>query len=345
MPRPKMNAQSPELMEEAVEWLVRLRGSNLSEAQTHAFADWLSQDAEHAAAFAKAEDFLGEMVAAVKLPRPTDVEPQPNAEKLSQQALTIPPRKTVKPWLAIPLAMAVAWLVTVGLVLPNQSSLLDNLLSDYYTQPGEIRDIQLADGSRLLLNTNTAVSVDYQPTQRLITLHHGEVRFTVAPDAMRPFEVKADALRVRALGTVFDVYRKEADSIKVTVQEHAVAARIQKEISTQKPDHSSQVRVQAGQQLVYQGDNTLPQPTATNPTQASAWQQRRLYINDRPLGELVEELDRYRIGRIYLSDAKLKNLRVTGVFPLDNPDEVIVSVRKVLRLQETRLGSWLVLHR
>jgi transmembrane sensor len=345
MPQPEIHLEQPDLMEQAVEWLVRLRGGNLSEAQTHAFAEWLLQDAAHAAAFAKAEDFLGEMTAAVKLPRPADVELKPNAERLNQQPQSFKPRKTVKHWLAIPLAMAAVWLIAVGLVMPSQSNLLYNLFSDYHTLPGEIRDIQLADGSRLLLNTNTAISVDYQPTQRLITLHHGEVRFTVAKDAQRPFEVKADSLIVQALGTVFNVYRKTPHSIKVTVQEHAVAARIQKEISTQKPDHSSQVRVQAGQQLVYQGDNTLPQPTATNLTQASAWQQRRLYINDRPLGELVEELDRYRIGRIYLSDAKLKNLRVTGVFPLDNPDEVIVSVRKVLRLQETRLGSWLVLHR
>ncbi|NOU20307.1 MAG: FecR family protein [Methyloglobulus sp.] len=344
MPRPEMNAQPPDLMEEAVEWLVKLRGGNLSEAQTHDFAKWLSQGSEHAAAFAKAEDFLGEMVAAVKLPRPADVDFKLNAEKPSQQPLTIPPRKAVKTWLAIPLAMAAAWLVAVGLVLPSQSSLWDNLLSDYHTQPGEIRDILLADGSRLLLNTNTAVSVDYNSTKRLVTLHHGEVRFTVAKDARRPFEVKTDSLMVQALGTVFNIYRKEANAIKVTVQEHAVAARIQKEFSTQKPGHSIQVNIQAGQQLFYQGDGTLPQPEAVNLAQSSAWQQYRLFINDRPLGELVEELDRYRMGRIYLSDAKLKNLRVTGVFPLDNPEEVIASVRKVLGLQETRIGPWLVLH-
>jgi len=345
MPRPEMNAQSPDLMEEAVEWLVKLRGGNLSEDETCAFAEWLSQDSEHAAAFAKAEDFLSEMVTAVKLPRPEYVEPKPNAKKPSQQPLTIPPPKAVKPWLAIPLALAAAWLVAMGLVLPSQSSLWDSLLSDYHTGIGEIRDIQLADGSRLLLNTNTAVSVDYQPTQRLITLHHGEVRFTVAKDAQRSFEVKTDSLMVRALGTVFDVYRKTPHSINVTVQEHAVSARIQHEGSIQKPDDSSQVTIETGHQLIYQGENTLPQLTATNLAQASAWQQRRLYINDRPLGELVEELDRYRMGRIYLSDAKLKKLRVTGVFPLDNPEEVIASVRKVLGLQETKLGPWLVLHR
>ncbi len=344
MPQPEINAQQPDLMEQAVDWLVRMRSGNLSDLETHDFADWLSQDPEHAAAFAKAEDFLSEMVAAVKLPRPVENAPKPNDGIPNEQPLTNSPRKTVKPWLAIPLAMAAAWLVAVGLVLPKQSSLLDNLLSDYHTQPGEIREIKLADGSHLLLNTNTAVSVDYEATQRLVALHHGQVRFTVVKDLNRPFEVKTGSLIVRALGTVFEVYRKTPKSIIVTVQEHAVAAKIQEKNSTQQ-NHSNQVTVQTGQQLIYQGDNTLHQPTAANLTQSSAWQQRRLFINDRPLGELLEELDRYRIGRIYLSDARLKKLRVTGVFPLNNPDEVIVSVRKVLGLQETRLGPWLVLHR
>jgi transmembrane sensor len=230
--------------------------------------------------------------------------------------------------------------------LPNQSGLLDNLLSDYHTKTGETRDIQLADGSHLLLNTSTAVSVNYQSSQRLITLHHGQARFTVAKDTQRPFEVKTDALVVRALGTVFDVYRKEADSIEVTVQEHAVIARIQKESTQAKDDHFSQVTVQAGQQLIYQDNGTLPQPATVNLAQASAWQQHRLFINNRPLSKLIEELNRYRTGRIYLADDQLKNLPVTGVFPLDDPEDVLSSVQKVLALQETRLGSWwVVLHR
>lgn len=79
--------------------------------------------------------------------------------------------------------------------------------------------------------------------------------------------------------------------------------------------------------------------------QSSAWQQRRLFISDRPLSEFIAELSRYRIGRIFLADAQLKNLHVTGVFSLDKPDEVLARVRKILSLQETRLGPWwVVLH-
>jgi transmembrane sensor len=342
MPNYAENIQAPDLIEEAVDWLVKLRGGNLSEAETHAFADWLSKDAAHTDAFAKAEDLFNRMVSYAKLPRPTDVEPKPLENKPSPAKITVP-KQTVKSWLAIPLALAAAWLIAIGLVLPNQSSLLDSLLSDYHTQTGETRNIQLADGSHLLLNTNTAVSVNYQSSQRLITLHHGQVRFTVANDALRPFEVKADALVVRALGTIFDIYRKQADSIEVTVQEHAVVASIQKASDQTQDNHSSQVTVQSGQQLIYQGDGTLPQPVTVNLSQVSAWQQHRLFINNRPLSELIEELNRYRMGRIYLADDQLKKLPVTGVFPLDDPEDVLSSIQKVLALQETRLGSWWVL--
>jgi len=333
--------QLPTHLEEAVDWLILLRGGNLSETQTHAFSDWLSQDVQHVHAFAKAEDFFNDMVKYARMPYPADNETTPVDNKPSQPVAALP-RQTSRRWLALPLALAAAWLFAVGLVLPSQANFLDILLSDYHTKPGELRDIQLADSSHLLLNTNTAVSVDYQPTNRLITLHHGQARFTVAKDAQRPFEVKSDKLIVRALGTVFDIYKKTSDNISVTVQEHAVTVRIQDDSSKAKQGNITQIKVQAGQQLTYEGDGRLPQPATVNLAQVSAWQQRRLFINDLPLGELIAELDRYRYGRIYLANTQLKNLHVTGVFPLDDPDDALASVLKVLALQETRLGQWWV---
>lgn len=342
MSRPAEETPSPDLTGIAVEWLVRLRGGDLSEAQTHAFADWLSESIEHANAFAKAERYFDEMVTAEKLLIPAGKAITRQEQRLIPPVTALP-RRAFKPWLAFPLALAAAWLVAVGLVLPSQTNLLDNLLSDYHTQTGETRHIELADGSRLLLNTNTAVSVDYRPSQRQITLHHGQVNCTVAKDAARPFEVKADSLMVRALGTVFEVYRKTANDITVRVQEHAVAARIQNASSENNAGEPNTVNIQAGQQLVYQGDIKLNQPSTVNLAQAGAWQHHHLSIKDRPLSELVEELNRYRLGRIYLAGDTLQNMRVTGVFPLDNPEAVLSSVRKVLGLQESRLGPWWVL--
>ena len=107
------------------------------------------------------------------------------------------------------------------------------------------------------------------------------------------------------------------------------------------------ITVQEGQQLSYVGNGIL-----NHAQNRLIWHKLVLgnsancSINDRPLGELIAELDRYRVGRIYLSDAKLKNLRVVGVFSLADPDVVLKKVCKVLALEQTRLGPyWIVLHR
>jgi len=367
MPQDLKHTKPPKSLQEAIDWLVKLRDENLSDAECHAFADWLTQDAAHADAFAKAERLFDNMVLAAQLPTVRlyilKVPSAPEGTELAPQALPsvveglnqgssnaqigqnhlakTSPQRNYRRWLALPFALAAAWLFAVTLVLPYQAHLSDRYFSDYHTNTGEIQDIPLADGSHLLLNTNTAVSVDYQTNKRQITLHHGQARFTVAKDAQRPFEVQTDSLNVRALGTVFDIYKKTANDISVTVQEHAVAAWVQAENLGQP----IQTQIQAGQQLTYHADGALQAPSSIDLAQASAWQQRRLFINDRPLSELIAELGRYRVGRIFLADAQLKGLHVTGVFSLDNPGAVLARVRKILSLQETRLGPWwVVLH-
>lgn len=353
MPTKTDETKLPELKQQAIEWLILLRTHDISEAQTHAFADWLSQDILHAEAFAKAEDVFNSMVVAAQSPRITNTlvsntnEPD-NIKVTVTGTKQTPPiskisSKRYRRWLAVPLALAATWLFAVALVLPKQAHILDDYLSDYHTKTGEQRNIQLTDGSQILLNTNTAVSVAYQESSRHITLHHGQARFTVAKDVQRPFEVNSGRLIVRALGTVFDVYQQESGEIDVTVQEHAVSARIQNKVGTNLDDQLTQVEVKEEQRLRYDGKNNLNKPESIDSAQAGAWQQRSLFINDRPLAELIAELDRYRVGRIFLSDAQLKNLRVSGMFSLADPDEALAKVRKILALQETRLGSWWVL--
>jgi transmembrane sensor len=333
------------LQDQAIGWLVCLRDDSLSDEQLEAFADWLARDPCHAEAFAAVENLFSDMVAAgsvLKAATP-EMSRQP-ASAVSHAAKRPRPKVSrsagpYRPWLAAGLGMAAVCLLAVGLIMPRQSLRLSDYLSDYRTQTGEIRDIQLSDGSRMLMNTNSAISLDYTADVRRIVLLHGQVRFTVAKDGRRPFDVKTDELTVRALGTVFEVYKAAAEQTEVTVQEHAVAVRA----NTDNRGADS-VTVAEGQGLSYKAGLPLPHPQAARLEQA-AWQKHRLVINDRPLAELVSELERYRFGRIFLADAALKNLRVTGVFSLDTPDEALAAVRKALALREVRVGPWVLLHR
>lgn len=344
------------LKQQAIAWLVRLRADDLSDEDMSAFAYWLAQDGRHSEAFAYAEDLFDDMLSAAtayttpavhsldRAPAPVPVADfQPVPSRPAQQSAV-----RSKPWISAGVAIAAAWLFAVILVMPESSHPLDRLLSDYHTETGELRNVPLADGSQLLLNTNSAVSIDYAASRRRVILHHGQARFTVAKDSRRPFEVLAGDLNVRALGTEFDVYRPESDDVSVTVQRHAV------KVDTHPGARSSQAQngqantfiVQVGQNLRYRHDSSSVAVRQVQLEQATAWQQRRLFINDRPLGELIAELNRYRVGRIFLSDAQLSQLRVTGVFSLDNPDDIVRAVSDGVGLRATRLGPlWVLLHR
>jgi transmembrane sensor len=304
MPFSANEPQLPELKQQAIDWLVRLRSADLSDGEMYAFADWLSQDHAHSSAFAAAENLFNDMVGAAKSPAVSAEtqtefsEPQKNTlvnnelQPCQAPSSALPPAsmqvvqqgrrgqhlsssKRYTRWMAVPLALAVAWLFAVILVIPRQSHLFDNYLSDYHTETGELREIQLADGSRLLLNTNTAVSVDFKDSIRQITLHHGQASFTVAKDAQRPFEVASDGLIVRALGNVFEVYNPDSGEISVTVRP---ASRRAHKLATT----DSSVNIQQGQQLRYRPGGALQQPERVELDQAAAWQQHRLFINDRP---------------------------------------------------------------
>ncbi|MFA5984064.1 MAG: FecR family protein [Methylococcaceae bacterium] len=326
----------------AVAWLVRLRAGELTEAETHEFADWLSASVEHVDAFANAERCFNEMVLAEQVPQSSVLAQNP-PRTTSHPKVTGLPRRSMKAWLAIPLFLAAAWMLAVAMVLPNQSSLLDALLSDYHTQTGQLQEVKLADGSHLLLNTNTAISVVFDSQTRVITLHHGQIKVNVAEDSLRPFVVKVGNLEVKALGTVFEVYQKDTGDISVTVQEHAVNVRRPLENNIAEDELPAQFTVQAGQQWLYQNSAGLKPPFEVNLAQATAWQYHNLSVKDRPLSELIDELNRYRLGRIYLVGEALKNLKVSGVFPMDNPDDVLASIQKVLALKQTRVGPWWVL--
>lgn len=338
------HADSETVEDQAIDWLICLRDEDVDETAIKEFAAWLAESPLHSQAYAAAENLFKDMSVAAKSETEINIgkssEPSLLAKRSSSPVIYsgLQP-KFSRPKLFSMLAMAAICLLAVGLVAPKQSRWFSDLFSDYRTQTGELRNIELSDGSRLLMNTNSAISVDFSAASRKIVLHHGQVKFTVAKDSNRPFDVITDQLNIRALGTVFDVYASEGVKTEIIVQEHAVAV-------SQLTGASTAVEIREGQQLNYQVGQALPKPHDVILEQATAWQHRQLVINDRPLSELIAELERYRVGRIFLSDDVLKNLRVTGVFSMDNPEQTLQTVAEVLSLKQTAIGPWwIVLHR
>ena len=207
----------------------------------------------------------------------------------------------------------------VAIALPSLSP-LSALYADHATGVGGRKRVALADGTVVILNTATAVSVDYSGKERRVVLHDGEALFEVAKDANRPFIVVAGDVEVRAVGTAFVVRLKDACE-HVTVSEGTVEVKI---------GSRPAIKVEAGQRLgVGEGDRFKLRTVDIDA--ATAWQRGKLIFNRRPLDSVVTELQRYRAGRIVVLGERLKALEVTGVFDLDDTDRILRTIEETTK--------------
>jgi len=194
------------------------------------------------------------------------------------------------------------------------------ILADYSTATGERREWRLADGTRLVLNTDSVVNVIFDDHIRLVQLIRGEVYIETGHQdtPQRPFIVRTTQASLRALGTQF-VVRQQVASTWLGVLQHAVEVT--------PTAGQPRFQVQAGQQMTLgvQGGSAL---SALNGQEAS-WVHGMLVITDWRLDALVAELNRYRPG-ILRCDPQLAGQRISGAFPLDNTDIALEAIQTAL---------------
>lgn len=313
--------------EQADYWLTLLNSPLADEQQQQAFQQWLDENAENRAAFAKARKFWQKM----------DTLTSNQIERLEQRLSSDPvvsgkPRNTLRPILqfnpwAFPAIACLLWVVVFGL---NEWPCY---FADYRTDTGEQKTIQLSDGSTIVLNTESALSVDYSKFGRTLTLHSGEAYFKVAPDAERPFDVNTENSQVRALGTAFDVKSVDGD-MTVTVYQHAVSIAFrQGEVIN---------HLQEGERLAFKNKQATRTETV-DLQQAGSWRKQRLVFSDQPLDNVIAELNRYRPGKIIILDNQLAKHLVTGVFDPYDTEAALSAIEKTLNVKEYRLTDRLVL--
>jgi transmembrane sensor len=188
----------------------------------------------------------------------------------------------------------------------------------YETQIGEQRSITLEDGSRMELNAQTRVRIVFEAFRRRVDLVQGQAFFHVAKDPHRPFIVESGSAFVRAVGTQFDVYRRDTGTT-VTVIEGRVALQ---SAAAELPDHPAQrspavsgsgVELSAGEQAVISAAVIAMAPRA-NVAAATAWTQGQLEFDETPLSEAVVQFNRYSRKPLVLGSTALATLKISGVY-------------------------------
>jgi transmembrane sensor len=203
----------------------------------------------------------------------------------------------------------------------------------FETRHGEQQTHRLTDNSVLHLNTDSAVTIRYSPTERLVVLTSGEADFEVAPDPSRAFRVSAGAAEILDRATKFDV-RLLNDATVITVVEGHVAVR-----PTAKPPGAGAesndnnpppfVQVGADEQVSVTEGKWPVEPRAVDAERATAWLRREIVFEREPLGRVAAEFNRYAAKPIEITSPALRDLEISGVFRADETEEFLAFLRRL----------------
>ena len=197
----------------------------------------------------------------------------------------------------------------------------------YRTEIGEQRSIQLTDGSMVTLNARSRMRVSFDGSQRDVELLVGQAMFTVAKDVARPFVVRAGDTQVRAVGTRFDVYRKESGTV-VTVIEGRVAVEKSSPVieavsaprEVTEPGLAGTAAVPTTETILAAGEQAIvrlaqiEKPNKPDIQAATAWTEHQVVLRSTPLVEVVAEFNRYSTRPLVILDPSLNNVKISGVF-------------------------------
>lgn len=324
-----MSDRADQIGMEASDWLVRLREAPDDWELAQDFAAWHDASLDHARAWDEMQaifDLIGE------------IKPRHPQHLVRNEGGSVPAivrsrthgRRLIGRFGVMGLAAA-----CVGVLIGPD--LLLRMRADHLTSAGQMETVALEDGSRIRLGPESAIAIDYGLRHRNIRLFKGQAWFEVAPDEMRPFQVRADDITATALGTAFDV-RMIGDERSVAVGHGRVRV--------EDPAKDAALIQPLGH-----GDwiSLVPMQRPTRGHQASdlagLWQTGSVVIRGRTVAEAIDELRPWYRGRIFLANRAIGEKRITGIFSLDDPQDALLALVQPHGGTITQLTPWIMIVR
>jgi len=362
----------------AGDWFARRESDDWTAADQELFDRWLNESPLHRVAYLRIEHVWERAERLKALRGPTAEIPPPGSWVLSpfdtpnfraddRQSLDgekpapggadrapssvstdLPPRTAVRSRRRMGL-----WALAASVLVISALAVMFRLADrgDVYRTPvGGLEAVPIADGSRVTLNTDSAIRVNLTARERGVELERGEAFFEVAHDPSRPFVVEAGNKRVIAVGTQFSV-RREGDDIEVTVTEGTVRMEDRRERSGGAPARpqplsssssgprsslpaaaldslsggSADVVLLPAGSVARAGEaGVLVQKESPGEVdEALSWRQGILVFHDMTLADAVAEFNRYNTRQIRIEDPTVAGLRIAGNFRATNVDAFV----------------------
>lgn len=216
----------------------------------------------------------------------------------------------------------------------ERPTLLQDWQADYVSARGERRLIDLQDGSTVLLDADTAIDVDLGASERRVRLLRGTAFFTVTHSDI-PFVVKAGDGEARVLGTTFDVAMHD-DGVSVVLENGS--------LQVTGATASQRVVLAPGEGVAYRASG-MGKPEKVDLEESAAWHEGRFVFNNARLGDVLKQIERYRLGRIVVLSGTLAERRVSGSFSIDNPHAALASLQSLVGFKMNEVAGRLVIVR
>ncbi|MEM1141529.1 MAG: FecR domain-containing protein [Pseudomonadota bacterium] len=293
------------VLEQAAEWFAVLESEQTDDAQRSEWQAWLNASEHHRKAWHEIEQINA---------RFNGLPTQVASRTLRQPGIS---RRQLTKNLVI--------LFVAGGAL-YQTARWQHFGASYKTGRGEIAQHTLGDGTKLWLNTASAVNIQISSSARVVELLEGEILIDTAQDT-RPFYVNTAHGRLQALGTRFAV-RNLGQQTKLAVEQGAVA--IEDAI--------------AGPVVIEQGfearfNTSEVAPIARLQKNSAGWVGQIIYADGMRLDDFIEELSRHYSGYINLSP-DVADLKLLGVYPTDDIDRVLAAIAQSHPVFVRRKSPW-----
>jgi len=307
---------------EAAAWMALLHSSERNAEVEAGLRRWIAADPLHAAAWEAATDIWNETS---NLPRRIPL-PQ-----------TLPHRPAKPPYFRPVLALAIVLCLVGG-----------GFAAKYLLHPrvntvvGEQRTLNLEDGTRVELNTDSHLVVKYDRQFRTVVLNSGEAYFQVAHES-RPFVVVAGERRVLALGTAFTVRRDDSadNPLTVTLIEGRVAVEPVEITDAQAPPPKVEILSPGERLRVHR--HAAASLDAPSMEKVTGWMRGQLIFDHTPLREAIAEFNRYSPLKISVASPQAGSIPVGGIFRISDSKSFARAVAETYNLQLTLHGREIVL--
>ncbi|RDS81388.1 FecR family protein [Dyella psychrodurans] len=316
---------APDSYGEAEQWFVRLLEPDCPAEERAAFERWRNADPAHAAAYRELELVWRQSLDATKHPAVAAAARQ----SLRPEPQTRSPRR----WLFPALATGFAALVAVVVVPRWLAHSSEPVSATYTTTAGQQQTVQLSDGSSIVLDTDTQVSVRYSASTRRVDLLHGQAQFSVHGNHAWPFVVHALHGTVTAVGTQFQVRVNDGCTDVALIQGKLAIAT---EPQNGTPHDASLV---GGQGLAYDESGRISRVHAIDPQDVQAWTEGKLFVHDWRLSDLIDEMNRYSTTKLQIGDPSLRDIRISGVFHTNDQQTFLALLQQGWSIQAKRVDA------